>query len=125
VSAPRSILVVDDEDDLRVTYERLLRRQGYRVRLAATRGAGLAIVETEPLTLVVTDLRLTDGSGLDVIAAARAAPEPAPAIVVTGFPSAENRQAALSAGASGFLAKPFSAAAFSDLVATVIAGQVC
>ena len=115
-----AVLVVDDEPDMRISYERLLKRLGYRVVQAGTRGRGLAVVHAEPLILVVSDLRLTDGSGLDVVAAADAAPTRVPAIVVTGFLSAGSRRAALDAGAAGFLAKPFAAHDFTALVGQVI-----
>jgi DNA-binding response OmpR family regulator len=111
------ILLVDDEVDLVSTYERLLRRQGYRVVSAYSRRDGLVVVEREPLALVVTDLRLPDGDGLDIVRAARqTAPGPTPSLVVTAFASPASRAAALAAGASGYLAKPFGAA---DLVSLV------
>jgi DNA-binding NtrC family response regulator len=121
--AAGSVLVVDDESDMRTSYERLLRRMGYRVVQAATRRQGLAVVEAEPLVLVVSDLRLGDGSGLDVVAAAQTAPVPVPSIVITGFLSAESRRAAMEAGAAGFLAKPFVAGDFTALVGQVIGGR--
>ena len=68
----------------------------------------------------MSDLRLSDGSGLDVVAAAYAAPTRVPSIVVTGAPSADNRRAALEAGAAAFLAKPFAARDFTALVGQVI-----
>ena len=71
---------------------------------------GVAAVVRERPDLVISDLRLPDGSGLDVVRAARSMPEPPSVIVVTGYPSAETRQAALAAGATTFLAKPFAAA---------------
>jgi len=117
-----SVLVVDDEPDMCTSYERLLRRLGYRVIQAGSRAAGLAAIQAERLVLVVSDLRLGDGSGLDVITAARAAPTRVPSIVVTGFLSAESRRAALEAGASGFLAKPFAARDFTALVEQVLDG---
>jgi two-component system response regulator PilR (NtrC family) len=120
VRAP--ILVVDDEPDMRTSYERLLGRLGYRVVQAGSRGQALSVIRAEPLALLVSDLRLKDGSGLDVVAAARAMPAPVPAIVVTGFLSPQSRRAALDAGAAGFLAKPFAAADFNALVAEVLAG---
>jgi DNA-binding response OmpR family regulator len=61
------ILVVDDEADLVVTYERLLRRRGYGVVSARSCRDGLLIVEREPLALVIADLRLPDGDGLDLV----------------------------------------------------------
>ena len=103
-------MVVDDETDFLATYERLLRRQGYHVIVATTRAAGVAAVASEHPHVVISDLRLPDGSGLDVVRAARNMPEPPSVIVITGYPSAETRHAALAAGATAFLAKPFAAA---------------
>ena len=98
------------------SYERLLRRRGYRVVSAGSRGAGLTLMERELLALVITDLRLPDGDGLDLVRAARRLPTPTPSMVVTGFASEATRTASLAAGASAFLAKPFAASAFISLV---------
>ncbi len=106
----KRVLVVDDEADFLATYERLLRRQGYHVVVATTRAAGVAAVASEHPDVVISDLRLPDGSGLDVVRAARNMPVPPSVIVITGYPSAETRHAALAAGATAFLAKPFAAA---------------
>jgi DNA-binding response OmpR family regulator len=115
--APRKrVLVVDDESDFLVTYERLLRRQGYEVITASTRAAALAAVAAGELQLVISDVRLPDGDGFDVVRAARAASIALPVIVVTGYPSDETRRAATAAGATTFLAKPFAA---DSLVAAV------
>jgi DNA-binding response OmpR family regulator len=121
VTAERPILVVDDEADLVATYERLLRRRGYRVVSANTRGDGLVIVQREPLGLLITDLRLADGDGLELVRAVRSLPVATPAIVVTGFASEASRTAALAAGAAAYLPKPFSASAFVSLVESTLA----
>jgi two-component system response regulator HydG len=116
-SQPRPcILAVDDEADLLATYERLLGRQGYRVTTATTRSMALDGLGREHPVLVVADLRLADGDGLDVVRAARALGTPPLVIVVTGFPSSESRQQALNAGASAYLLKPFRVATFAGLV---------
>lgn len=116
------VLVVADEDDMRVTYERLFRRLGYRVVLAKTRSEGVALLGPERPVLVVAEVRLSDGSGLDVVAEARRATTPVPAIVVTGFPSTDSRRLALEAGAAAFLVKPFSASAFTEVVRRAVGG---
>ncbi len=118
------VLVVDDEQDLVASYERLLRRQGYRVIARGSRQDGLAVIAQEPLVLVIADLRLPDGDGLDVIRAARHARTPIPAIVVTGFGAAASRQAALAAGAFVYLAKPFAAADFTAAVQQAVGRSV-
>ena len=115
------ILIVDDEPDLVSTYERLLQRRGYRIVSAGSCREGLLVVEREPLALVLTDLRLQDGDGLDIVRAARrTTPNPTPSLVVTGFASEASRAAALAAGASGYLAKPFAAAALVSLVESTL-----
>lgn len=110
------ILVVDDERDLAATCERLLRRLGYRVITADSRAAALAALGADAPVLVISDVRLPDGSGLDVVSAAQCRAKRIPSIVITGQPSERGRQAAADVGAAGYLAKPFSAAALTDLV---------
>jgi two-component system, NtrC family, response regulator PilR len=116
----RAILVVDDEADLVTTYERVLRRHGHHVVSAGSRHAGLMALGSQPLDLVVADVRLGDGDGLDVVRAARANPTPPPVIVVTGYTSATGRRDALDAGAAAYLAKPFSISQFIGAVETVL-----
>ena len=118
--ATHPILVVDDEDDLTQTYERLLRRNGYRVIRASSCREGVDAIGRHRLALVVADLQLPDGDGLDLVRAARAAAPPMPVIVVTGFSSQLRRRAAKAAGAAAYLPKPFEASAFTSLVDTVL-----
>jgi DNA-binding response OmpR family regulator len=66
------VLAVEDEADLVATYKRLLRRYGYRVVAAGSREAGLAALKDEPPRLLIADLRLPDGDGLDVVRTTRA-----------------------------------------------------
>lgn len=114
------MLVVEDEVDLVVTYERILRREGYRVVSAGSREAGLAALEAEQPGLLIADLRLPDGDGLDVVRAARARATPTLVIVVTAFVSNARREAALAAGASAVLAKPFSTDVLMKLIQSVL-----
>ncbi len=74
----QSVLVVDDEADLLITFERLLRRWGYRVTAAASVAAGLIALERDRPDLVISDLRLPDGDGFQLVRAAREAPRPLP-----------------------------------------------
>src|SRR5215470_8181500 len=103
-----TVLVVDDEADFLATYDRLLRRQGYRTVTTSSRQSALLALEADPFALIIADMRLPDGDGLDIVRAARARPQPARVIVVTGFASAQSRRDALAAGATAYLAKPFS-----------------
>lgn len=116
------ILVVDDEADLVATYERVLRRQGHQVISAGTRQAALAALGSRPLDLVVADVRLSDGDGLDVVRAARTARTPPPVIVVTGYSSEAGRRQAVEAGAAVYLSKPFTISRLLEAIEAVLAG---
>jgi DNA-binding response OmpR family regulator len=120
----KRVLVVDDEADFLATYERLLRREGFDVLTVTSRAAGLAALAAEMPHLVISDLRLPDGDGLDIVRAASSAHNPAPVIVVTGYPSDQTRRAALAAGATTFLAKPFGAAALLTAIRSTVDGDV-
>jgi DNA-binding response OmpR family regulator len=110
------VLIVEDEADLAQTCERLLRRSGHDVLTAGTCAAGLSVLASGASLLLVCDIRLPDGDGLDVVRAAKRLEPPVPAIVMTAQPSEAGRRAALASGADAYLTKPFSAAAFSSLV---------
>ena len=114
-----TILVVDDEQDLAATCERLLRRRGWNVEIAGSREAALTRLAGQPRpVLAIVDRQLPDGDGLDVLRAARAANTRV--IMVTGYGSGPTRRLALEEGAVGFLAKPFSAQDLLDLVRETI-----
>ena len=122
----KTVLVVEDEPDLAVSYERLLRRHGCRVSSVGSRQAALqAIAVAPPPELVIADLRLPDGDGLDIVRAARALPQPPPVLVVTVFASRASRRAALEAGAAAVLAKPFDAETFIRVVNDVMRAGSC
>jgi DNA-binding response OmpR family regulator len=117
--AVSTIVAVDSEPDLLVTYSRLLTREGYRVVAAPSRIGGLLALDREVPDLVIVTLSLRDGSGLDVIRAARELETPAAAILVSRFSVEAFRQAAHDAGAA-FLAKPFETAVLLNLVRSLL-----
>jgi len=114
------ILVVDDEADLIATYRRLFHRHGYEVTSAATRAGGLLLIDSSTPDLIITDLELPDGDGLDLVRAARGASATSGIIVVSGRSSSGAREDAIAAGASAFVDKPFSADALRDLVRALL-----
>jgi DNA-binding NtrC family response regulator len=110
------VLVVDDESDLAESCARLLRRHGYRVVTANSCATGhAALRETSP-ALLVSDVRLPDGDGLDLVRAAGARQPRVPVIVISGYLSEASQMAARAAGAVAFLAKPFSSDVLSRAV---------
>jgi two-component system response regulator PilR (NtrC family) len=102
-----SILVVDDERSMREFLEILLRKQGHQVSAAADVPGALARLAEGDVDLVVTDLRLGSGSGLDVLAAVKERTPATEVIVVTAFATTENAVQAMKLGAYDYVLKPF------------------
>jgi DNA-binding response OmpR family regulator len=117
-----SILLVEDDDLLRESFEILLDHAGYRVLTAATADDAISAVRTGRPALVVLDLGLPDRPGLDVVREIRGDPDLADVTVValTGSVSAREQQAALDAGCDRFLAKPVPAQALLDELAALV-----
>lgn len=104
-ASPR-ILLVDDEPDLLDLMELTLVKMGLETdRAASVAEAQVRLVQTH-YDLCLTDMRLGDGEGLEVIAAAGALASPVPVAVITAYGNAGNAVAALKAGAFDYLAKP-------------------
>ena len=118
--SPYSILVVDDEEPMRKLCGRILRGMGYEAVFAQT----LAEVRDKSgslarLDLLVTDLKLPDGSGLDVIRAARAKFPAVGVVVITAYLSLETHRGefqSLGVSEADMLSKPFEVARFEAAV---------
>jgi two-component system, NtrC family, response regulator PilR len=104
--ARHSLLVVDDEPDLRTLYELSLVREGYDVESAGTVADAWAMLAERSFSAVITDMRLPDGTGLELLQRLEAEGRVEKAIVITAYGSAENAVEALKAGAYDYLTKP-------------------
>ena len=103
---PASILVVDDEPDLRVLYELTLLREGHQVESAADLTEARALLGKAVYDVVITDMRLPDGLGLELLREITEGQRRERCIVITAYGSAENAVEALKAGAFDYLTKP-------------------
>ena len=101
-----SLLVVDDEPDLRTLYELTLLREGYDLDTAGTVQEALLHLKDRTYSAVITDMRLPDGSGLDVLRWLEESNRREKVIVITAYGSSENAVEALKAGAYDYLTKP-------------------
>jgi len=119
------LLLVEDEPDLRQMLEILFRREGYSVVSAPGCKAALDAMASalQPFPVVVSDLSMPDGSGLDVLAAAKGRSASTEVILVTAHSTIENALSAMRSGAYDFVAKPFEAAELAALVGKAIEKQ--
>jgi DNA-binding response OmpR family regulator len=100
------LLVVEDDEELSRSMGRFLRQRGFRVHLAQTEAAALALLEAEPPDAAILDVHLPDGSGLDVLERMRDEGTAIPAVVITADDSQAIRLRAARLGVAAFLTKP-------------------
>ncbi|HLV20573.1 MAG TPA: sigma-54 dependent transcriptional regulator [Polyangiaceae bacterium] len=122
---PLKILVVDDEPGLRQMLDILFRREGFSVSTApGCRAALEALAQSpQPFPIVLTDLAMPDGSGLDVLAGAKARSPATEVILITAHSSVENAIQAMRSGAYDFVTKPFAPAELAALVTKALEKQ--
>ena len=100
------VLVIDDEPDIRELIDLTLSRMGLAAACAGTVAEARECLTDGEFQLCLTDMRLPDGNGLEVVQYIAANYPQTPVAVITAFGSAENAVAALKAGAFDYLAKP-------------------
>ncbi|HZT87578.1 MAG TPA: ActR/PrrA/RegA family redox response regulator transcription factor [Stellaceae bacterium] len=105
----RSLLIVDDDAPLCQRLARAMERRGFVVATADSVASGIATASEHPPAFAVVDLRLGDGSGLDVVATLRQARPGARIVMLTGYGNIATAVAAVKAGAIDYLPKPADA----------------
>ena len=100
------VLVVDDEPDIRELIDLTLCRMGLHAVCVGSVSEAKAVLDAEPFSLCLTDMRLPDGEGLAIVEYIAAHHARTPVAVITAYGSAGNAVAALKAGAFDYLAKP-------------------
>ena len=114
-NAANNVLIVDDEAAMRVALEANFRRRGWKVSTAQDVGEALAKFRAAPATLVVTDMRMPDGDGLQVMQGVRTLLPETPVILLTAYGNVPDAVQAIKEGACDYLQKPVT---FEQLAAT-------
>jgi two-component system, NtrC family, response regulator PilR len=105
---PPRVLVADDERSMRELLAIVLKREGYDVLLAENGRTALAALERAPVDLLISDIKMPDMTGIDVLRAAKALDPELQAIMMTAFASQDTAIEALRLGACDYLIKPFN-----------------
>jgi two-component system, NtrC family, response regulator PilR len=101
------ILVVDDESSMRELLGIMLRKEGFEVVSAESRARAATLLAQGPVAMVITDVKLPDGDGIEILRHVKAASPETVVIVMTAYGSTETAVAALKLGAHDYLVKPF------------------
>jgi DNA-binding NtrC family response regulator len=102
-----SILIIDDEAEIRESLETLLQLEGYNVASAATGTEGLALVGERTFDAVLLDLALPDKNGMEVLTELRLLNSEQAVIMITAYGTVENAVRAMQCGATNFIQKPW------------------
>ncbi|NWG12575.1 MAG: sigma-54-dependent Fis family transcriptional regulator [Acidobacteria bacterium] len=110
------ILVVDDEPQMLIAIQETLRRKNYQVTTAASGVEALCRMRERFFRLLITDMRMPEVSGLDLLKKVRATSPGTPVILLTAYGTIENAVAAMKHGAFDYLLKPFSSESLEQVV---------
>lgn len=114
--AKKRILVVDDDEVIRVLFEKTLEELGHRVTTAESSSSGFKFVERFDFDLVFLDLKMSGMDGAELLRRIRGIKPGLPVIIITGYPDSEMMSRALAQGPFGIMNKPF---AESDIVIAI------
>ena len=114
------ILVVDDEPDLLTLYELALIRKGHQVQTASTLAEAHSTLAETTFDVLITDMRLPDGLGMELLRELAAARRPERSIMVTAYGSPETAVEALKAGAFDYLTKPVDLKQLRTVIASTL-----
>jgi two-component system, NtrC family, response regulator AtoC len=117
------VLVVEDEAYVRESLAEILRERGYEAVVAATLAEGISLLATLPVDVVLTDFRLPDGDGLELVRQARELAPEVPVVVLTGQGTITSAVECLKSGASDYLLKPADPEALEVALERALAGR--
>ncbi|RPH40973.1 MAG: response regulator [Desulfobulbaceae bacterium] len=101
------ILIVDDEESLRLTFEMFLKREGYgRITTAATMEEALIAINEEKFDLIISDIVLQGARGTDLLRHIQMTGVQCPVVMITGYPNLESAAEAVRYGAFDYISKP-------------------
>ncbi len=107
MSARARVLIADDEPSMREFLEIFFRREGYDVTTAGDVGSATLCLESDDYDLLISDMQMPDGSGLDLLKVVRASGQDTVTIMITAFATTDSAIAAMKEGAYDYITKPF------------------
>src|SRR5579864_1063266 len=107
ISSAGSVLIVDDEAEIRESLQTLLEMEGYEVETAGTGHQGLSRAGERSFDLILLDLALPDRNGMDILMDLHSQDPGQPVIMITAYGTVENAVRAMQSGAANFIQKPW------------------
>jgi len=110
------ILIVEDDNTIRVTVGNFLARQGFHIEVAENGQQALTLLKVKTFELVLLDLHLPDMHGLDILAKIKESDDQPLVVIMTAYPEVRTAVAALKAGAYDYINKPFDLEDLQELI---------
>ena len=123
MSSPTNILVVDDEESMRIGCTQALAEEGHRVRTAENGQRALALIGRESFDVILLDLKMPGIAGMDVLRQIKESDPTSIVIVITGHATVDVAVEAMREGAHDFITKPFTPEALAAAVAQATASR--
>ena len=102
----KSILIVDDEASIRESLQKVLSKAGYQTTTASSGNEAFALLSVQPMDIVLTDLKMPDGDGVELLKNVKKKFADIEVILLTGYGTIETAVEAMKAGAYDFITKP-------------------
>ena len=103
-----NILIIDDEDIVRISCKRTLMPEGFEVKTAQNGIEGLKMIEEERFDIVLTDLKMPDIDGIEVLRLIKQRWAETVVIIITGYQTVDSAVKAIKLGAYDYIEKPFT-----------------
>lgn len=118
------ILVVDDEENMRVLLKRVLGKEGYQVECADLGKTALRLAKDNLFDLAVVDVCMPEMDGLEVLKKLKSINRQLPVVIISAYPSWGRKQAAERMGCAAYLSKPVDMKYLKQLIKKELAGQI-
>ncbi len=120
---PKSILVVDDEASVRTSLEKVLNKEGYITTTASSGNEAIKMLARTPVDIVLSDLKMPEGDGLELLRALKKNKSSTEVILITGYGTVEAAVEAMKEGAYDFITKPFKKAVILSTIERALERQ--
>ena len=125
MSYTANILVIDDEESMRIGCVQTLAEEGYRVQAVENGQRGLELIDRESFDAIVLDLKMPGIPGMEVLRSIKATDSSSIVIVITGHATIDIAVQAMRQGAYDFITKPFTPEALASVVKRAVDSRPC
>lgn len=119
---PASILIVDDEENLLLLLERVLKKEGFDVKTATDAAQALEILDRGAFRLAIVDIKMFPVNGITLLGEIKKRSPETAVVMITAYPTSDSREESMKCGAAKYLTKPLDIQELKTIVQSLTAG---